>query len=255
MGILMLLLWIICVVIVFKIGFFINDHYWSQPLILLYNILYIIGAILIIILYFKCDESESTKYKKYKRLYLILEVKLSKIDKKNKRHDIKDRLENKIQSYLIKYSDFIRYSKSEPIQKVDWDRLNNEQLHLNLSDEIVLEIKWYYLKNLKRKYCDWFVYLSIILCLICGINYIIPIITIIIASIGIIYCLYFNYTLYNHKWDFVKIKYVKYKFIPFLYIVALSIISIVYPKSELYNTIQEIHGIIIGIILLLSWII
>jgi hypothetical protein len=164
-------------------------------------------------------------------------------------------LENKIQSYLIKYSDFIRYSKSEPIQKVDWDRLNNEQLHLNLSDEIVLEIKWYYLKNLKRKYCDWFVYLSIILCLICGINYIIPIITIIIASIGIIYCLYFNYTLYNHKWDFVKIKYVKYKFIPFLYIVALSIISIVYPKSELYNTIQEIHGIIIGIILLLSWII
>jgi hypothetical protein len=81
-----------------------------------------------------------------------------------------------------------------------------------------------------------------------------PILTIIIASIGIIYCFYFNYTLYDHKWNFVKIKYVKYKFIPLLYIIIVSIISIAYPKSELYKTIEEIHTVILSLIGILAMI-
>lgn len=252
--ILWLLLWVSCIVVVFKIGFFINDHYWSQPLILLYDILYIIVAILIIISYFGFLESESTKYD---RLYKIFEIKLAKIDKKiekNKEHNIKDQFQNKIESYLFKYTNFIKNSKSYPINKDDWDELNNEQVTLELSDKIVLEVKWYYLKNLKRKYCNWFVFSSIGACFFSPLNDKMPILTITIASIGMIYCFYFNYTLYDHKWNFVKIKYVKYKFIPLLYIIIVSIISIAYSKSELHKTIEEIHTVILSLIGILAMI-
>ena len=247
-------MWVSCIVVVFKIGFFINDHYWSQPLILLYDILYIIVAILIIISYFGFLESESTKYD---RLYKIFEIKLAKIDKKiekNKEHNIKDQFQNKIESYLFKYTNFIKNSKSYPINKDDWDELNNEQVTLELSDKIVLEVKWYYLKNLKRKYCNWFVFSSIGACFFSPLNDKMPILTITIASIGMIYCFYFNYTLYDHKWNFVKIKYVKYKFIPLLYIIIVSIISIAYSKSELHKTIEEIHTVILSLIGILAMI-
>lgn len=257
--ILLFILPIFCIVLLFVIGVSINTHYWSDPHILAYIILYILLVIILITFFLMMlNNQQSRKIKKIERKNKILQKKLGEIDEKkatsNSKNNIKDELQNKIESYLYKYAYFINNSKSYPVKNVDWDELNNEQIKLELSDEIVLEVKWYYLKNLKRKYCNWFVFSSIGACFFSPLNDKMPILTIIIASIGMIYCFYFNYTLYDHKWSFVKIKHVKYKFIPLLYIIIVSTISIAYSKSELHKTIEEIHTVILSLIGILAMI-